>query len=41
MTYLRLEDYFLKNILIKKGQFIKENEAIAEVSDDNISTVKK
>jgi len=35
------EDCFLKKILIKKGQFVKENDPIAEISKNNISTVSK
>ncbi len=35
------EDYFLKNILIKKGQFVKENDPIAEISKNNIPSVTK
>jgi len=35
------EDYFLKNILIKKGQTVKEYDPIAEISENNISYVTK
>jgi len=35
------KDYFLKNILVKKGQFVKENDPIAEISKNNIPTVSK
>jgi len=35
------EDCFLKNILIKKGQFVRENDQIAEISKNNISFVAK
>jgi len=35
------EDYYLKNILIKKGQTVKEYDPIAEISENNISYVTK